>query len=80
MKIESSVTSISWIPSAAIAGVTRIPAPAEPPARRVLGQRRQRQPGRQVMHPQRAKHRLRDQHRILDRGQQCQPGAIGEAA
>ena len=25
MKIESSVTSISWIPSAAIAGVTRIP-------------------------------------------------------
>ena len=25
MKIESSVTSISWIPSAAIAGVTRVP-------------------------------------------------------
>ena len=25
MRIESSVTSISWIPSAAIAGVTRIP-------------------------------------------------------
>ena len=25
MRIESSVTSISWIPSAAIAGVTRLP-------------------------------------------------------
>jgi len=46
----------------------------------VLGQRGQRQPGGQVMHPQRAEHGLGHQQRVTDRGQRDQPGAAGEPA